>query len=253
MDTKIIAFANQKGGVGKTTTASEVAENLSQQLDKKVLIVDLDPQASLTSVKYDMHEMITNKKLNMTNVMLGDCDIEDVIINVKNNLDLAPTTLQLSDAELNLVNTTLRELVLSKSLKKISGNYDFILIDCPPSRGILTVNALAASDYVIIPVQAEYQALLGMQLLKKTIKDIQGQIKPDLNVLGYIITMTSHTNHSNETSEQIKNDEFSSLIEVPRMIDVADASIANMSTFEYRKNNKAGLAYMELTNKINEL
>jgi chromosome partitioning protein len=159
----------------------------------------------------------------------------------------------LSDAELNLVNTTLRELVLSRNLKGLKEKYDYILIDCPPSRGLLTVNALSASDFVIIPVQAEYQSLLGMQLLKKTIKDVQLQIEPELKPLGYVVTMVTPTNHAKDTIDQIKRDKFDILMEVPRSVDVADASIANVSTFEYRKNNKAGQAYYELSKLINNI
>lgn len=253
MAAKIISFANQKGGVGKTTTTFEVAENLSQQFDKRVLLVDLDPQASLTSIKYDMRKLISEHTVNMTDVMLGNSNIQDVVIHLKDNLDLAPTTLQLSDAELNLVNTTLRELVLAKNLNSIKDEYDFILIDCPPSRGLLTVNALAASDYVLIPVQAEYQSLLGMQLLKKTIRDVKSQIKPDLKTLGYAITMITPTNHAKDAVDNIQHDNLDILAEIPRSVDVADASVANMSTYEYRKNNKAGQAYYELSEKISKL
>ncbi|MEJ6401212.1 ParA family protein [Nicoliella lavandulae] len=253
MTAKIISFANQKGGVGKTTTTFEVAENLSQQFDKRVLIIDLDPQASLTSIKYDMRKLISEHMDNMTDVMIGKESIQDIIINLKENMDIAPTTLQLSDAELNLVNTTLRELVLSKNISTIKDDYDFILIDCPPSRGLLTVNALSASDYVLIPVQAEYQSLLGMQLLKKTIRDVKSQIKPDLKTLGYAVTMITPTNHAKDAIENIEHDNLDILAEIPRSVDVADASVANMSTYEYRKNNKAGKAYYELSKKINEL
>ena len=150
---KIISFSNQKGGVGKTTSVSEIAENLSQEYDKKVLMIDLDPQASLTSLKDNMHEIISNDEGTMTDIMMRRLNIEDIIRPIKNNLYLAPTTLVLSDAELNLVNATMRELILEKELSKIKDNYDYILIDCPPSRGILTVNALSSSDSVIIPVQ----------------------------------------------------------------------------------------------------
>lgn len=253
MTAKIISIANQKGGVGKTTTTSEIGELLAKYFDKKVLLIDIDPQASLTSIKYDMHKLVTDRMQNMTDVMLQQTNIEDVIVPIKQNLDLAPTTLELSDAELNLVNTTLRELVLSKNLESVEDKYDYVLIDCPPSRSLLTVNALAASDYVMIPVQSEYQSLLGMQLLKQTIKNIQQQIKPDLKELGYIITMVTPTNHSKDSIAQIEDDDLDVLEIIPRAVDVADASIANVSTYEYRKNNKAGLAYLDLTKKIDNM
>ncbi|GLB47416.1 sporulation initiation inhibitor protein Soj [Philodulcilactobacillus myokoensis] len=253
MSAKIISFANQKGGVGKTTTTIEVGENLSQTFHKKVLLIDLDPQASMTSVKSNMHQIVDQKLPTMSDVMLGNQDLSNIILNIKSNLDIAPATLVLSDAELNLVNATLRELILKKALSSVIDNYDYVLIDCPPSRGVLTVNALSASDYVVIPVQSEYQALLGMQLLKNTIKNVQSQINADLKVFGYVITMTSHTNHSNEVTESIKQDEYPTIEEIPRTIDVADAAVANMSTYEYNKNSKAGLEYLHLTKKIMKL
>lgn len=249
----VISFANQKGGVGKTTTVSEVGENLARTYNKKVLMIDIDPQSSLTTIKSDMHKIIQQKIKTMSDVMMKQADLEDIIINVKENLDLAPSTLLLSDVELNLVSATMREIILQKAINKIEDKYDFILIDCPPSRGLLTVNALSTSDYVVIPVQSEYQALLGMQLLKNTIKNVQQEINTNLKVGGYVITMTSHTNHSNETAESIKQDKFDTIAEVPRSIDVADAGVANMSTHEYNADNKAGLEYLRLAKYISEM
>lgn len=202
----VISFANQKGGVGKTTTVSEVGENLARVYNKKVLMIDIDPQSSLTTLKSNMSKILHDNKKTISDVMMKKTDLIDVILPIKQNLDLAPSTLFLSDVELNLVSATMREIVLQKAINKIKSCYDYVLIDCPPSRGLLTVNALAASNYVIIPVQAEYQALIGMQLLKNTIKNVQNEINSHLNVGGYVITMTSHTNHSNETANSIKKD-----------------------------------------------
>lgn len=249
----IISVANQKGGVGKTTTVSEVAENLAAIYKRKVLMIDIDPQSSLTSIKSDMHAIITQNYATMSDVMMRQKPLSEIIIPVHDNLDIAPSTLLLSDVELNLVSTTMREMVLKKALAPVEKQYDFIIIDCPPSRGLLTVNALSASDYVVVPVQAEYQALLGMQLLKNTIKNVQKEINSDLKVDGYVVTMTSHTNHSNETIEGIKHDKYDTLIEIPRSIDVADAGVANLSTYAYNSDNKAGKKYLELSNHINDL
>jgi len=207
----------------------------------------------LTTIKSNMHKIIQEDMKTISNVMMKQVDLEDIIINIKKNLDIAPATLLLSYVELNLVNATMREIILQKAINKIKGEYDYILIDCPPSRGLLTVNALSASDYVMIPVQAEYQALLGMQLLKNTIKNVQREINSELKVGGYIITMTSHTNHSNETAESIKNDKFNTIVEIPRSIDVADAGVSNISTNEYNANNKAGLEYLRLAKYISEV
>lgn len=249
----VISFANQKGGVGKTTTVSEVGENLARVYNKKVLMIDIDPQSSLTTLKSNMSIILNDNKKTISDVMMKKTDLFDIILPIKQNLDLAPSTLFLSDVELNLVSATMREIVLQKAIKKIKDNYDYVLIDCPPSRGLLTVNALAASDYVIIPVQAEYQALIGMQLLKNTIKNVQNEINSQLKVGGYVITMTSHTNHSNETANSIKKDKFHTLSEISRSIDVADAGVANMSTHEYNPENKAGLQYLRLSKYISKM
>ncbi|WP_252192265.1 ParA family protein [Secundilactobacillus kimchicus] len=257
---KIISFANQKGGVGKTTTVHEVGELLAGKFDKRVLLIDNDPQGSLTQIKADIHQIIDSHAPTMTEVYLGAATLKDIIIPVKDsdgkvkpNLDLAPTTLTLSDAELNLVNATLRELILEKALAPVKDSYDYILIDCPPSRGLLTVNALASSDYVIVPVQAEYQALLGMQLLKNTVKSTQSVINSNLKVAGYVLTMVSRTNHSKEVSEEVKKDIYDVIGSIPRAVDVADAEVANLSVVDYNPDNKAGTAYLELTRKIMEL
>lgn len=247
---RIISFTNQKGGVAKTTTTAEIGEILAKYFNKKVLLIDLDPQASLTTIKYDMVEAIKNKDKTIDRVMLEECDVKDIIINIKENLDLAPATLYLSDSELNIASAMSREFILKEALEEIKDEYDYILIDCPPSRGILSVNALVASDDVVIPVQAEYQAMLGVQLLKNTIKQVKTKINNGLNVLGYVITMATHTNHSEEISESMFNDDFDVLATIPRSIDVSDAAVANVSTYEYRKDNAAGKAYYTLAKKI---
>lgn len=248
--TRVISITNQKGGVAKTTTTAEIGEILAKYFDKKVLLIDLDPQASLSSIKYDMVEIINKELDTMDKVMLGESDIDDCIINIKDNLDLAPATLYLSDAELNIASAMSREFILKEAIAKVKDKYDYILIDCPPSRGILTVNALVASTDVLIPVQAEFQAMLGVQLLKNTISLVKVKINKDLNVLGYVVTMATHTNHSDEIAEEIASDEYEVITSIPRSIDVADAAVSNVSTFEYRKNNAAGKAYYDLAKKI---
>lgn len=245
-----IAIANQKGGVAKTTTVSELGELLSQQYHKKVLMIDIDPQASLTSIKGDMNDIIINNRKTMSNVMLRQSSIDEIVIPIKTNLYLAPATLVLSDVELNIINATLRELILKAALNSMLGSYDFVLIDCPPSRGLLTVNALSASDYVLIPIQAEYQALLGLQLLKNTVANVQSQINKELKVWGYVVTMTTRTNQSSDTLNEIKKDHYPILSTIPRSTKVSDAGVANMSTHEFDTNNPAGLAYLKLSEKL---
>lgn len=247
---RIISFTNQKGGVAKTTTTAEIGEILAKYFHKKVLLVDLDPQASLTSIKYDMEKAIDNRSETIDRVLLEECDVKDVVVNLKNNLDLAPATLYLSETELNIASAMSREFIFREALESVKDEYDYILVDCPPSRGILSVNALVASDDVIIPVQAEYQAMLGVQLLKNTIKQVKAKINNNLNVLGYVVTMATHTNHSNEIIDSMFNDDFDVLATIPRSIDVSDAAVANVSTYEYRKDNSAGKAYYALAKKI---
>lgn len=246
--TRIITIANQKGGVGKTTTTIELAENLAKYFDKRVLMIDLDPQASLTGIRYDARK--ASQSVNMTSIMMTRSDMSEGIVNLKKNLDLVPTTIDLSDTEITIVGVISREFILKQAIEEIADNYDYILIDCPPSRGVLTVNALVASTDVLIPVQAEYQAVVGSQLLKKTIKVIQDGVNDDLNVLGFIATMTTHTNHSNEIIDILGQDDYKIIAEIPRSIDVADATVSNVSTYEYRKSNAAGKAYHELTKLI---
>ena len=253
MNTPIIAIANQKGGVAKTTTVSELGELLSQQFGKKVLMIDLDPQASLTSIKADMNDIITNQRPTIADVMLKQKGIDEVIIPIKQNLFLAPATLILSDVELNIITATLRELILQSALESMRGSFDYVLIDCPPSRGLLTVNALSASDYILIPIQAEYQALLGLQLLKNTVANVVEQINKNLKVWGYVVTMTSRTNQSTDTIDLIRNDHYPILSTVPRSTKVADAGVANVSTYEFDKNNPAGIAYYELAKKLTSI
>lgn len=247
---RIISFTNQKGGVAKTTTTAEIGEILAKYFHKKVLLIDLDPQASLTSIKYDMEKAIDNRSETIDRVLLEECDVKDVVVNLKNNLDLAPATLYLSETELNIASAMSREFIFREALESVKDEYDYILVDCPPSRGILSVNALVASDDVIIPVQAEYQAMLGVQLLKNTIKQVKTKINNNLNVLGYVVTMATHTNHSNEIIDSMFNDDFDVLATIPRSIDVSDAAVANVSTYEYRKDNSAGKAYYALAKKI---
>ncbi|MFZ7701129.1 ParA family protein [Bacillus cereus] len=162
----VISVANQKGGVGKSATVDNLAE-LFASFDLITDIVDIDAQSSITNLKTDLRNIIDENLPEMTQVMLEEETLENITYQIKNNLFISPTTLRLSDAELNLVNATLRELILKKNIESLETKFDIILIDCPPSRGLLTVNALSASDYILIPVQSEYQALVGVLPTKR--------------------------------------------------------------------------------------
>ncbi|MBM9832477.1 AAA family ATPase, partial [Enterococcus faecalis] len=175
----VISVANQKGGVGKSATVDNLAE-LFASFGLVTDIVDIDAQSSITNLKTDLRNIIDENLPEMTQVMLEEETLENITYQIKNNLFISPTTLRLSDAELNLVNATLRELILKKNIESLETKFDIILIDCPPSRGLLTVNALSASDFILIPVQSEYQALVSIELLFSTINKVKNSINPNL-------------------------------------------------------------------------
>ena len=186
MMAKIISVANQKGGVGKTTTAVNLSAALAV-LEKKVLLVDCDPQANATSGLGVNPDELEN---GVYECLMGEIDAEDVIYETDTpNLDLLPTRIDLVGAEVELVNENGREQFLSRVLEPLRGNYDYIIIDCSPSLGLITLNALTASDSVIIPIQSEYFALEGLGKLLNTVRIVQTRLNPKLAIEGLLITM----------------------------------------------------------------
>lgn len=183
---RIITVANQKGGVGKTTTAINLAASLGV-LEKKTLIIDADPQANATSgVGFDPRNVTTG----IYECLVNEADPRKTILSTKNpNLDILPAHIDLVGAEIEMINLPNREFMLKHALEKVKDEYDFIVIDCSPSLGLITVNALAASDSVIIPVQCEYFALEGLGKLLNTIKIVQGNINEELEIEGILLTM----------------------------------------------------------------
>ena len=184
---KVIALANQKGGVGKTTSAINLAASLAV-LDKKVLLIDADPQANATSgTGFD----IRNVKTSIYECLVEDINPRDVILKNEEikNLDLIPSHIDLVGAEIEMLNLPNREKMLKNVIEKLRDDYDYVLIDCSPSLGLITVNALTAADSVIIPVQCEYFALEGLGKLLNTVKIIQTRLNPELQIEGFLLTM----------------------------------------------------------------
>jgi chromosome partitioning protein len=220
---KTIAICNQKGGTGKTTTAINLSSYLALE-KKKTLLIDLDPQSNATSgIGIDKHEL----KASIYHVLHEHTALENIIIPTQvQNLDLAPSSLDLTGAEVELVNAMSREYKLRRSVKSIGDRYDYIVIDCPPSLGLLTVNALAAADTLIIPVQCEYYALEGLSQLMNTVTLVRDNLNNELKIEGVLMTMADYrTNLTHEVIEEVKKffgDRVYKTI-VPRSIKLTEA------------------------------
>ncbi|MBP3241286.1 MAG: ParA family protein [Oribacterium sp.] len=254
---KIIAIANQKGGVGKTTTAVNLGAGLSDH-GKKVLMIDLDPQASLTlSMGYREPDKLPVTVTNVIDQIVNDKGIDPVfgILHITENLDLLPASIDLSAAEVSLVSAMSRELVLRTYMEHVRANYDYVLIDCMPSLGILTVNALACADSVLIPVQAAYLPVKGLQQLIKTIYTVKRRLNNHVEIEGILFTMVDRrTTYAKEIVQEV-NEVYGKAIpvfqiEVPMSVRASETSQVAKNIFEYDPKGKAASAYHELSEEI---
>lgn len=255
---KTIAIANQKGGVGKSTTAANLGIGLAD-MGKKVLLIDFDAQGSLTeSLGYepDNIEITISTMLEKT---MNERSISPTegILHHDEGVDLMPANIELSGMEVTLVNTMSRELILKDYLQNVRKNYDYILIDCTPSLGMLTVNALTAADSVLIPVQAQYLPIKGLEQLIKTIGRVRKHLNPNLEIEGILLTMTDNrTNLSKETSKLLRENYGRQIkifqSEIPHSVRASETSIVGQSIYTYDKNGKAALAYRKLTEEVLE-
>ena len=253
----VMALVNQKGGTGKTQSTENLGIGLAAE-GKKVLLIDLDPQGSLTiSLGYPRTDEIPVTVKDIMAKVLSEERIEpgEGILHHKEGVDLLPANIELSGMELSLVNYMSREKVLKEYVDSVKGNYDYVLIDCMPSLGMLTVNALAAADQLVIPVQAQYLSAKGLEQLLQTVSKVRRQINPKLKIDGILLTMVDNrTNYAKDISNLIRQTYGSKLkvykTEIPHSVRAAEISAEGKSIYAHDPKGKVADAYRELTKEV---
>ena len=250
MVNKIIALANQKGGVGKTTTAINLSASLAR-CGKRVLLIDADPQANASSgLGVDIREL----DASIYECLVNNIDPHEAVIATEvENLSLIPSHIDLVGAEIEMLNLADRESLLKRILAQLRNEYDYILIDCSPSLGLITVNALTAADSVIIPVQCEFFALEGIAKLLNTIKIIKSQLNPNLQIMGFLLTMyDNRLRLSNQVLDEVKR-HFGNLVfntVIARNVRLSEAPSHGQTILDYDPHSKGAVAYKALAQEV---
>lgn len=250
-ETKILAIINQKGGVGKSTTAINASAALGQ-LGKKILLVDLDPQGNTTSglgiekgtIDACIYEVLLDDETSLTDVVIPD---------VVEGVDVVPATINLAGAEVELVSEMAREHRLKDALASAKGSYDYVIVDCPPSLGLLTINALVAADELLIPIQCEFYALEGLTKLIDSMKRVKSRLNPTLDIFGVLLTMyDGRTNLANQVADDVREYFGDKVFEtvIPRTVKLSEAPSFGLPITEYDPTGKGALAYTDLAKEM---
>ena len=257
---KVIALTNQKGGVGKTTTAVNLGVCLSKQ-GKKVLLVDADAQANLTmSLGYPRPDDLPISLATIMQDIIDDkpFDVQKGILHHSEGVDLLPSNIELSGLEVRLINAISRERVLTTCINEVKKNYDYVLIDCMPSLGMLTINALAAADSVVIPTQPHYLSAKGLELLLRSVSKVRRQINPHLRIDGILMTMVMpRTNISKEVTALVRSAYGQNIkvfdAQIPHSIRAVEATAEGKSIFAYDKSGKVAAAYEQFGKEVADI